>query len=119
MKNGFEKVGTDNAEHYVWENNCNGWHLVQQKELSIIQERVPPGCSEVNHFHKKTRQFFCILEGKAIIEFDTGEIILNRNEGIEILPGTPHKLYNKANIDLIFLVISQPESYGDRIIVEE
>ena len=119
MENEFEKIGIDNAEHYVWGENCDGWHLVKQEYLSVIKERVPPGCSEVKHFHKKARQFFYILEGQAIIEFDSGEIILNKNEGMEISPGTSHKLHNKANIDLIFLVISQPQSHGDKFLIDK
>ncbi len=39
------------AEHYCWGNGSEGWHLLQRDDLSIIEERVPPGDREQRHFH--------------------------------------------------------------------
>jgi mannose-6-phosphate isomerase-like protein (cupin superfamily) len=119
MKNDLDIVSIKNAEHYLWGTNCDGWHLVNKEELSVIQERVPPGASEIKHYHNKSRQFFYILKGRASIEFDDKTIILNQDEGIEIPPNITHKLFNSDDVDLIFLVISQPKSHGDKILVEE
>jgi len=119
MRNEYEIVSIDNAEHYSWGNNCDGWHLVNNEELSVIRERVPPGAAEVKHLHKNARQFFYILDGQATIEFENGKKVLHPNEGIEISPGTPHKLVNDGKEDLIFLVISQPKSHGDKILIDE
>lgn len=93
--------------------------MVNTKELSVIKERMPPGTSEVKHFHNKARQFFYILKGIASFEIGESEQIVNQNEGIEIPPAVSHKIINNTNYDLIFLVVSQPESHGDRIIIEE
>ena len=35
------KVSKQNAEHYVWGGKCDGWHLVKNKDVSIIHERMP------------------------------------------------------------------------------
>ena len=43
------------AEHYTWGQNCDGWHLVKRDEISVIQERVPTGGTEVLHFHEYAR----------------------------------------------------------------
>ena len=59
------KVTLDQAEHYKWGENCDGWHFLKNDLLSVIQERVPPDCKEVRYFHKKSRQFFYILDGVA------------------------------------------------------
>ena len=64
----MNSINTDNAEHYVWGEVCEGWHLVKREEISVIQERVPPGRAEVKHLHSRARQFFFILEGRAAIE---------------------------------------------------
>jgi mannose-6-phosphate isomerase-like protein (cupin superfamily) len=117
MKNDSEIISIKNAEHYLWGTNCDGWHLVNTNELSVIQERVPSGASEVKHYHKKARQFFFILQGQAVIEFDTFKKILNPGEGIHIPPNTKHKLVNESEVDLIFLVISQPKSHCDKFLV--
>ena len=107
-------VGTKNSGHYQWGDGCDGWHLVRQDGLSVIQERVPPGKSERLHYHKKLRQFFFLLDGTATLVVGGKPHILKAREGIEIPPMTPHQLRNDFHLDLVFLVVSAPESYGDR-----
>lgn len=108
-------ISTRNAEHYVWGNHCDGWHLVKSSQLSVIQERVPPGGFEVRHYHTKSHQFFFVLSGQATLELNSQKFILNPQEGIEVPPNTPHQLLNESSEDVIFLVISQPPSHGDKI----
>ncbi len=111
-------ISVENAEGYTWGENCDGWHLVKNGELSVIQERMPPGASEARHFHNRSRQFFYILSGTAIIETGGKRETLNACEGIEIPPGVAHQVFNESGADLEFLVISQPPSHGDRIVAE-
>jgi mannose-6-phosphate isomerase-like protein (cupin superfamily) len=113
------KISKQNAEHYIWGDTCDGWHLVKSKELSVIHERMPVNTSEVRHFHNQTRQFFFVLSGIATLEVNGKRIILNHQEGVEIPPLTPHQMINDSNSDVEFLVISQPTSKGDRILTEE
>lgn len=104
------------AEHYIWGDKCDGWHLAKSPGLSVIQERVPYGCSEVRHFHERSEQFFYVLSGTATIEVD-GEISqLTAGTGIHVPAGIPHQLSNQQTEDLTFLVVSTPPSHGDRVI---
>lgn len=107
-------ISTENAEHYLWGDNCDGWHLVKSANLSVIQESVPPNCSEKRHYHEKAEQFFFILKGKATMELNGKEYIIDANQGIHIPAGAVHKLSNKQQSDLIFTVTSTPPSHGDR-----
>jgi mannose-6-phosphate isomerase-like protein (cupin superfamily) len=107
-------ISKNNAEHYKWGDNCDGWHLLKTKDLWVIHEKVPPGKSEVRHYHKKSKQFFFVLKGAAIIEVDGAEHEVKENEGIYIDAEIPHQLFNKSETDLEFLVISSPPSHGDR-----
>lgn len=112
------KISKDTAEHYVWGTYCDGWHLLKEKSLSIIHERMPPGTAETRHYHNQSRQFFFILLGQATIEMN-GEIYeVNQQEGLEVPPLTPHQIFNRTNTEIEFLVISQPTTKGDRISVE-
>jgi hypothetical protein len=43
------------AEHYRWGDVCDGWRLLSRPDLSVIQERIPPGAGEVRHFHSRAR----------------------------------------------------------------
>jgi mannose-6-phosphate isomerase-like protein (cupin superfamily) len=111
-------IDTETAEHYTWGEVSDGWHLVKSANLSVIQERMPPGAAEVRHYHQHARQFFFILSGIATMELNGEEQTLAMRQGIEVPPGAPHQMYNRSSDPLEFLVISQPASHGDRVIVE-
>ena len=104
------------AEHYTWGENCDGWYLVRTDALHIIEERMPPGTSEVRHFHERARQFFYVLQGELTIEVEGEHIVLSNGEGMEIAPGERHQVLNRSNEPVRFLVTSQPPSHGDRIV---
>jgi mannose-6-phosphate isomerase-like protein (cupin superfamily) len=108
-------VAAGNAEHYHWGDGCDGWFLVQRDDLSVIQERVPPGRSERIHYHTKARQFFFVLDGTATLEIYGKQVVLKEQEGVEVPPMIPHRLRNDSNVDLIFLIVSAPKSHGDRV----
>jgi mannose-6-phosphate isomerase-like protein (cupin superfamily) len=104
------------AEHYIWGDQCDGWHLVKDEKLSVIEERMPAGASEVLHYHGIAQQFFFVLSGDAVMEADGCEIRLTAREGLRILPGVRHQIRNESTEPLQFLVISQPPSHGDRVV---
>jgi len=108
-------ISVENAEHYVWGEICDGWHLLQREDISIIQERVPAGGAERMHYHNVARQFFYVLEGEATMVFEDDAVILKKGQGLEISPTTKHQLQNQSNADAHFLVISIPTTKGDRI----
>jgi len=106
---------TDNSEHYIWGENCDGWHLLKSDSLSVIQEKMPPGTKESLHFHSMAQQFFYILKGTATFEVDNQLYVVEENSGFHIQVSQKHRIFNRTNQDLEFLVISQPKSHGDRI----
>jgi mannose-6-phosphate isomerase-like protein (cupin superfamily) len=110
------KISVDTAEHYSWGSGCDGWHLVKQPALSIIQERMPPGTSEARHFHAVARQFFFVIEGTLTIESDGVRYELTTGEGLEIPAKTVHQVFNIDGGPTDFLVVSQPASHGDRVL---
>ncbi|WP_263410474.1 cupin domain-containing protein [Terriglobus tenax] len=108
-------ISRQNAEHYVWGKECDGWYLVQQEGLNIIEERMPPGTSEVRHHHNRARQFAYVLEGELTMEVEHHDFTLRAGEGIEIHPGQNHQAINRSGKDVRFLMTSQPPSHGDRV----
>ena len=107
-------VSTENSEHYVWGDNCDGWHLLNDAKLHVIRESVPAGKSEQRHVHSVAQQFFFILTGQAIMELDGREYPLLPGEGIHIPAGKPHQFKNPYHQAVGFLVISNPSTRGDR-----
>jgi mannose-6-phosphate isomerase-like protein (cupin superfamily) len=107
-------VSIETGSHNVWGGNCDGWHLVASSNLSVIQERVPSGSSEVRHLHNRAEQFFYVLNGIASLEVAGTTHVLNANEGFHVPAGVPHTLSNEHEQPLDFLVVSTPPSHGDR-----
>ncbi len=107
-------ISTLNAEHYLWGDACDGWHLLKRDDVSVIQERMPSNRAEVMHYHQVARQFFFILEGEGAMVFEDHEVKLQKGNGLEIPPGVHHQFCNKSQSDVHFLVISVPTARGDR-----
>ena len=110
-----DPVNISNAQHYVWGEISDGWRLLDGDDLSVIEERVPAGGREEWHVHAHARQFFYVLEGSAVMRTDDGDVPLEVRSGVEIAPGVGHQFTNPGSEDVRFLVISTPNSRGDRI----
>jgi quercetin dioxygenase-like cupin family protein len=102
------------APKYAWGDGCEGWHLLRAQNLSVIEERMPPGTCEVRHWHARARQFFYVLAGTLTLEVEGQTHLLAARTGIELPQGTAHQALNATNADVEFLVISEPPSHGDR-----
>lgn len=119
ISNGIRQpINRQTAEHYVWGGDSDGWHLVKNPELSVIEERMSAGASEVRHHHLRARQFFYALSGELTLEVEGTEYVLGPGDGLEIQPGQKHQAFNRSGSDVRMLVISQPPSHGDRLVSE-
>ena len=107
-------VSNASADHYTWGGTCDGWHLVRAAALSVIEERMPPGTSEVRHWHARAVQFFYVVRGVLVIEVEGVVHELPAGSGIELPSGTAHQARNDSPDDVQFLVISSPPHQGDR-----
>ena len=115
MNRNVSDIGS--AEHYTWGGVCDGWHLLKDPALSVIQERVPPLAGETPHFHVRARQFFYVLSGTATMEFESGSVAFGAGQGLHIPAHTPHRFVNRSGEDVVFLVISSPATADDRVAV--
>jgi mannose-6-phosphate isomerase-like protein (cupin superfamily) len=107
-------VSRADARHYPWGQGCDGWHLLESDDLSVIEERVPPGEGERRHRHRRARQFFFVLAGEARLELEGAVHRLAPGDGLHVPPGAAHELRNAGAGELRFLVVSAPRSHGDR-----
>lgn len=110
----MDAVSIANAEHYVWGDGCDGWHLLQDPNLSVICERVPAGKGEVLHFHARAQQFFFIISGQATLDMEGRLVHLGPGEGVHVAAGNKHRFSNAGASVVEFLVISSPPTRGDR-----
>ena len=108
-------IDKQSAEHYSWGDGCDGWHLVRTPLVSVIEERMPAGASEVRHYHRGATQFFYVLQGTLSIEVDGTEVELGPRQGMSIAAGQAHQVFNRGTVAAEFLVVSNPPSHGDRV----
>jgi quercetin dioxygenase-like cupin family protein len=112
-------ISRSSAEHYRWGGACDGWHLVRDAQLSVIEERMPPAAREVRHRHLRARQFFYVLAGELTMDVEGMNHRLPAGAGLEIPPGVAHQARNESDSDAEFLVVSAPPSHGDRLMADE
>jgi len=112
-------VEKKNAEHYLWGGVCDGWHLAKSSNLSVIQERVPPGAKEEMHCHHFAEQFFYVLSGQATLWVQGNEYRLDAGQGMHVAANLFHQMLNESDQDVHFLVISTPPSHGDREVASD
>ncbi|KIF02451.1 cupin, partial [Streptomyces sp. RSD-27] len=79
-------VSRATAQHYVWGDVSDGWRLLDEAGLSVIEERVPAGEGEEWHVHDVARQFFYVLEGRAEMQMEAVTVPLVAGEGVHVEP---------------------------------
>ncbi len=113
------KISKQNSEHYIWGENCDSWILLNLESLSIKQEIIPPNSQEEFHFHKTAQQFFFIIKGTATFVIDEKTFEVEEKSGFYIAPEQVHLIENRSNVDLEFLVISNPSTNNDRFVTRK
>ena len=81
---------------------------------------MPPGASEVTHYHQRAQQFFFVLSGEAVAETEGCETPLTARQGWHILPGARHRIKNiSASTSAVLVSHSRIlQSHGDRVVLE-
>jgi len=60
-----EVISRENAEHYVWGDSCDGWHLVRDSDLSVGEER---GAHARSALGVSQIPFGCCVEIEMVVE---------------------------------------------------
>jgi len=108
-------MSLEDARHYKWGQNCDGWHLLDTPELSIMLRRMPPGTREKNHKHFRCSHLFYITEGTLEMWVDQKKYLLRATDTIEIAPEVPHWYASQGPGSAEFMMISRPPTWGDRV----
>ena len=111
-------IDSKQVKNVKWGQGCDSWALLRCPTLSVVQKQVPPGCSEVAHYHARAHQFFFVLSGKLALEVDGITHEVGPQQGLSVPPGVTHLLRNRGEQSVLYLLISSPNSQGDRVLVE-
>jgi mannose-6-phosphate isomerase-like protein (cupin superfamily) len=83
-------------------------------DLLVVEERMPPGTSETEHYHARARQFFYVLTGTLTIDVDGQEHTVAAGSGLHVPPGQSHVVANRSRAEATFLAIAAPTTNADR-----
>ncbi|MEN8237319.1 MAG: cupin domain-containing protein [Pseudomonadota bacterium] len=103
------------AKQFTWGQSCTGWWFLKSEDLSVIKEQMPPGTSEVKHYHAQTTQHFYVLSGQLTIQLSGKIVQLQKDEGFTVWPNVVHCVRNDSMDVAAFLVISSPGRSDDRV----
>lgn len=111
----LQLISTNTAEHYIWGERCEGWFLLKSNDVHVILESMPPGTSEVMHYHRKSKQLFYVLRGELTMQMGLSQVRIPTGHAVVVEPVTEHQARNESPEPVEFMVISCPASHGDRL----
>jgi len=89
------------------------------RNQSLAEARVAPGRSTDEHFHPLPEEIYCVLQGQGRISIEDEDREVGPGDGIAIIPGHRHKMWNTGGSPLIFLCCCSPAySHDDTVIIE-
>ena len=81
-----------------------GQYQINEPVKHLYFSIINPNNSVANHYHKKKKEWICILQGKARITVDKESEIITEPKLIEIPPNTWHLIENIDNHNPVYLL---------------
>jgi mannose-6-phosphate isomerase-like protein (cupin superfamily) len=89
------------------------------KNQSLAEAMLAPGLGTDEHYHLKAEEIYYVLDGRGRMQIEDEVREVEPGDGIAILPGKRHMIWNIGGSDLIFLCCCSPAySHDDTVIVE-
>jgi mannose-6-phosphate isomerase-like protein (cupin superfamily) len=86
---------------------------------SLAEAIVVSGKATDEHYHKETEEIYYVIRGRGLMKIGDEKREVNEGDGIVIEPGMKHKIWNKSDVDLVFLCCCAPAyTHNDTVIVE-
>ena len=65
---------------------------------------IQPGDTIADHYHRTTREFYIVLQGRCQLTVNGETVVLRRDDMLLMEPGDTHKLVNHGTIPFVLLV---------------
>ncbi len=86
---------------------------------SLAEATLHPGKATEEHFHPKAEEIYYILKGMGRMRIEGEMRDVGPGDGIVLLPGSRHKLWNTGPEGLVFLCLCVPPyEHEDTVITE-
>jgi len=88
--------------------------------LSLAEATVVPGGATIEHLHCRSEELYLVTAGSGLLRVGEEERVVKAGDCVAIPPGTPHRLRNDGEVDLVVVcACSPPYSHQDTVLHEE
>jgi mannose-6-phosphate isomerase-like protein (cupin superfamily) len=108
---------SDESQEYYTPEKCFILELTSKKEdatVSLARARVKPGVTTLWHRLKGVAERYVILAGEGKVELaNQAPVPVGPGDVVLIPPGTPQRIANTGQADLVFLCVCDPPFAAD------
>jgi mannose-6-phosphate isomerase-like protein (cupin superfamily) len=121
-----EHARRDDLEAYVTRDGSTirEWagpgYAAEASGLSLAEATVAPGGATIEHLHRLSEELYLVTAGAGTIRVGEEERAIAAGDCVAIPPGTPHRLRNDGEVDLVVVcACSPPYSHDDTVLLED
>lgn len=121
----MEHARRDRIEPYVTRDGSTirEWagpgYAAEAANLSLAEATVAPGGATVEHLHRCSEELYLVTAGSGVLRVGGEERDVATGDCVAIAPGTPHRLRNDGEVDLVVVcACSPPYSHEDTVLLE-
>jgi mannose-6-phosphate isomerase-like protein (cupin superfamily) len=122
----MEHARRDQLEPYVTRDGSTirEWagpgYAAEATNLSLAEATVAPGGVTTRHLHRRSEELYLVTAGSGLLRVGEEERAIAVGDCVAIAPGTPHRLRNDGEVDLVVVcACSPPYSHEDTVLLEE
>jgi mannose-6-phosphate isomerase-like protein (cupin superfamily) len=95
-------------------------YAAEARGLSLAEATVPAGGATIEHLHRRSEELYLVTSGSGSLRVGDEERPIAVGDCVAIPPGTPHRLRNDGEVDLVVVcACSPPYSHEDTVLLEE
>jgi mannose-6-phosphate isomerase-like protein (cupin superfamily) len=95
-------------------------YAAEAKNQSLAEATVAPGGVTIEHLHRRSEELYLVTAGSGVLRVGEEERAVVAGDCVAIPPGTPHRLRNDGEVDLVVVcACSPPYSHEDTVLLED
>ncbi|HTR76084.1 MAG TPA: cupin domain-containing protein [Solirubrobacterales bacterium] len=121
----MEHARRDDLEPYVTRDGSaiREWagpgYAAEASALSLAEATVAPGAATIEHLHRRSEELYLVTAGRGVLRVGEEERAVAVGDCVAIPPGTPHRLRNDGEVDLVVVcACAPPYSHEDTVLLE-